>query len=640
MSNDFIPSWSKTLECLSLESLDGDKIILPSSVLEELLRGFNQILPSPLIFKILDEKSGLHLHVGVREFTSNEGSAFFPNWVNEAFNDFSQSSDNLTLKFTVSKLPKGSWAKLTSVDNDLKLIKNVRAMFEASLRSNFTALTKGQFLWAQYGGKKLKFLVEELKPENAVDIIDTDLEIDIVSPANLESSELPLINNNNQKRVIPLDTPIKQSISKGIHFFEFLWDRNSDISITLRSSQIFGPDIFALPGIQESSENTHLWAVYSSSRFKKLHIPSTDPLFKSSYHYSFSISSSIECDYEVTVGDFVPEIEEDLTPNEDEYNCETCLKNVSKSKAAVHSAFCARNNIACKECRSVFLKKDFNSHWHCEICNFGGDVLDKDRHFDFFHRVKMCECKTEVPGYHGLSRHKIIDCSQRLMECRYCHNMVLNGDFSNKPEDRLLNLTEHESYCGDRTIACAKCSAHVALKKMMVHAQYHDYLKQRQPPPFAKCINFGCIRPQPVEPNVLKFCQSCFSPFWSPNFDPGNKLLLSKMARKYHGQLTTGCNNSWCCNPHCATSIGKNLDPTAAALSLFPLLKVPQSSSDQCYFCMDSSSIKRWQQVMELKSRIGERYLVEWCIKALETTENDVNAAISWLRSHAPTITS
>lgn len=109
----------------------------------------------------------------------------------------------------------------------------------------------------------------------------------------------------------------------------------------------------------------------------------------------------------------------------------------------------------------------------------------------------------------------------------------------------LEGLASHESYCGGRTIKCVKCGKAVILKNIAAHGKMHEVEKQNQKlPPL--CRNANCTRI--AADNSLRLCTVCFGPFWSPTADPTKKMLYTRVARKYHQQLTIGCKNAWCKN--------------------------------------------------------------------------------------------
>jgi len=72
----------------------------------------------------------------------------------------------------------------------------------------------------------------------------------------------------------------------------------------------------------------------------------------------------------------------------------------------------------------------------------------------------------------GLTRPLLLaqtQCRLRMVHCRFCSASVRAGDPSLSYADREKGLTEHESYCGARTAACALCGQAVLLKENDVH---------------------------------------------------------------------------------------------------------------------------------------------------------------------------
>ncbi|CAG8448953.1 14159_t:CDS:10, partial [Gigaspora rosea] len=220
-----------------------------------------------------------------------------------------------------------------------------------------------------------------------------------------------------------------------------------------------------------------------------------------------------------------------------------------------------------------------------------GDYLEKEKHIFIFHTSRQCSCGFEVESLPGLAQHKRTTCPEKLITCRFCYNLVKQGSPSTNQHDLLEGLTAHESYCGGRTTTCVKCHQPVVLKNIATHNMMHEIEKQnRKLPPL--CRNKNCVRI--AADNVLKLCAICFGPFWSPTADPEKKMLYTRVARKYHSQLTTGCGQSWCKNLHCATGNSSPQDPTTAALSLTPLLKQLQLSTTAfMYLCVDEQTTKK-----------------------------------------------
>lgn len=152
----------------------GDKILLPPSILENLS---NKDVKWPLIFEIVNKESERKTHCGVLEFTSDEGCAYLPYWMIK--NLFAIEGETLFFKY--ANLDKGNYVKIQPQTSDFLDISNPRAVLESNLRF-FTCLTKGDAIAIDYNHKIYWLNVLEVKPGNAISIIETDINVDFSLP--------------------------------------------------------------------------------------------------------------------------------------------------------------------------------------------------------------------------------------------------------------------------------------------------------------------------------------------------------------------------------------------------------------------------------------------------------------------------
>lgn len=262
---------------------------------------------------------------------------------------------------------------------------------------------------------------------------------------------------------------------------------------------------------------------------------------------------------------------------------------------------------------------------------------------EIYHGWYQCTCEAfEGPSLPELALHRRTKCSDRFIICRYCHTLVQQGGPASDPRDRIQGLASHESYCGNRTIPCQKCTQLVSLKNVQVHAQHHAYQRQNQPTP-QLCSNQNCVRARPLTTasNVLGACTVCFGPYWVSTEDPKHQKLVQRLAKRYHTQLTDGCGNSWCRNIHCATAQKKPMEANAAAAEMMKILKEAKIGSvkgdQRLWLCVDEGTSDKRMTAELLEQDLNGRFRVEWCIKALETIRSkDMEAAAQWLNLHAP----
>ncbi|KAL0083963.1 hypothetical protein F4703DRAFT_1606168 [Phycomyces blakesleeanus] len=217
-------------------------------------------------------------------------------------------------------------------------------------------------------------------------------------------------------------------------------------------------------------------------------------------------------------------------------------------------------------------------------------------------------------------------------------NLVPQGIKSTDTRDRLLGLSAHESYCGSRTITCQKCKRQIPIKEIQVHAKIHEVARQQQAiPPL--CSNQNCVRPRAN--NKLGLCQFCFGPFWATEDDPNNIKLVQRIARKLHSQLVTGCQHEWCRNKCCVTCTHMPQEATLAARTLIPMIQPLQRQlasgiTPTLYLCVDEATTRKKFLAEMLAESTADKYDLGWCVKALETEQEDLEKARHWLDTNAP----
>jgi hypothetical protein len=202
--------WSShyTVEQAPEEFNNSDKIVLPSSALEQLLQkaGSSGLLPSPLTFQLRHTHSGATIHCGVKEFSSSSNTTVFvPSWIMTSLG--LNQGDHVLIKLDL--LPKGTWAQLQPLSADYRDITDYRAALEAHLRGHYHTLTKGQTLSCKYGGRTYQFKVLQLKPQDAVSIIDTDLEVDMEPIKTDDMLKDSAANVSTKSNIVQLNQSIK-----------------------------------------------------------------------------------------------------------------------------------------------------------------------------------------------------------------------------------------------------------------------------------------------------------------------------------------------------------------------------------------------------------------------------------------------
>uniref|UniRef100_A0A5S6QNX3 Ubiquitin fusion degradation protein UFD1 n=1 Tax=Trichuris muris TaxID=70415 RepID=A0A5S6QNX3_TRIMR len=155
----------------------GGKVLLPHSALDWLTR-LN--VSYPMLFKItnLDKTAkNRFTHCGVLEFHQEEGFCYLPHWL----------MSNLLLcegglaKIELVNLPVGSYVKLRPQNRFFCRLTNPSAVLELKLR-HFACLTKGDMIAIEYNNKVMEFFVQELRPADAVSIIECDMNVEFETP--------------------------------------------------------------------------------------------------------------------------------------------------------------------------------------------------------------------------------------------------------------------------------------------------------------------------------------------------------------------------------------------------------------------------------------------------------------------------
>ncbi|KAI9994224.1 hypothetical protein PInf_016792 [Phytophthora infestans] len=166
---------------------DGDKITLPVSALEE-LNPQNALDLGVFTFELSfddDQQGGeaptvrSQTHAGVLEFVAEERTVGLPPKVAASlFRYTKQLPASIQVRFV--RLEKGKFASLRPKGEgfgDRQI--DFKHMLERSLKAH-TTLTEGDVLFVRHGRETFEVLVTELKPDRAINILNTDLEVDMI----------------------------------------------------------------------------------------------------------------------------------------------------------------------------------------------------------------------------------------------------------------------------------------------------------------------------------------------------------------------------------------------------------------------------------------------------------------------------
>merc|ERR1712050_100281 len=85
-------------------------------------------------------------------------------------------------------LKKGTFVKLQPLTSEFLDIHNPRAVLENTLR-NFATLTVGDCIVIDYNQKQYEIEIVECKPDNAISIIEADVNVDFAPPKDYKEPE-------------------------------------------------------------------------------------------------------------------------------------------------------------------------------------------------------------------------------------------------------------------------------------------------------------------------------------------------------------------------------------------------------------------------------------------------------------------
>lgn len=634
--------WRGSLTAIRDERINTDKVILPQSILENLVNQAS-MLPTPLTFRLKSGNNNKYTHVGVSEFSSEEGFVYLPKSVGDNL-EIEKESMMIDVEFKV--LPKASGLKIKPLLESDQHVDDYKVMLEAQLNRTHTALTKGDVLTVSDPldiKKGIRFLVEQVKPADAVCIVDTDVDLEVSGQSNVQ------VGDEQQQKEINIEETVSLKIhSKSNHLLELKqWDNSRELKFVIETN-IEESTVNAFIGIDDTtSESSFIWSTLLSSLCNKsLSISPHDPFIKGQPHddgTTTTIPSLFVCIRNDHAADTAAisvsatqtsEQIMDTTTTPDDKQCPNCHQSIPPQSFTLHTTFCQRNNITCSDCNRVFSKREGgipSTHWHCIEHLINGDTeSSKDLHDFYYHEQTTCSsCGEAFSNQIAASHHRQTSCPSSLHICRFCHLKIPREETS--ATDAIEGLSGHESRCGVRTTDCPKCNVPVRLKELTSHMKFHDYQRLENIKPQI-CTNINCSKLSSSSSsdttNPLNLCGFCYGPLHTQAYDSDNKKLKSRIERRYVIQLTQGCGRTSCMNSYCASGTGKKLSISEA----MPIVR--QLLTERWFaFCVDEMTTKRKLIVDEL-TREGE-YDQAWCTAAVENSKGKEPLAREWLHNNA-----
>lgn len=545
------------------------------------------------------------------------------------------------------------------------------------MQSAYTALTKGDTLVitdpASNNKNYFQCLVTDVKPEDAVCIVDTDIDLDIVTPVSTTQhkgkgkSTTEKVDRTSKEISIGGSPSIITHLDSTYDAKLILkaWNPRLPLRLNLGSldetHEIDSVNLFV--GINEyaTSSDSFLWStLLSSSRAqeKSITIDPSDPyLFVNdkltselviSVHSEDAAFSNLVVTVDQSEDEEMTDSESVPSASSDSRECTNCHQSVPSRSYQLHLTFCERNNIVCPlGCGQLFLRRDGGipeSHWHCKDCSdaihsaiYGNTASSKLIHDSYVHtEIDSCpSCHSSEPfsSKIALALHQATTCPNKLHICRFCHLKLPQETAS--PVDILEGYSGHESHCGSRTTDCPQCKRAVRLRELNSHMEYHNLQRLTNNKTPTLCSNANCVRTVPnSSPSTLGLCTMCFGPLHSTIHDPTGSRLKMRVERRYVIQLTRGCGRPSCTNTSaCATANPVKL-PMPQVMQRVKELQQQLDEQKVLMFCVDEMTTKR-KMFVDFLAEGEQIYSREWVAKAIEETKGSESNARKWLETNA-----
>lgn len=172
---------------------------MPPSALDQLTRLHIQY---PMLFKLRNNQQARHTHCGVLEFVADEGRIYIPYWMMR--NLLLEEGDLVEVE-NVS-LQVATFTKFQPQSVDFLDITNPKAVLENMLR-NFACLTRGDVISIKYNEREYELCVLETKPDDAISIIECDMNVDFAPPVGYQEPKRP----EKKDEDVEMDTHIDPS---------------------------------------------------------------------------------------------------------------------------------------------------------------------------------------------------------------------------------------------------------------------------------------------------------------------------------------------------------------------------------------------------------------------------------------------
>eukprot|EP00349_Pseudokeronopsis_sp_Brazil_P010605 CAMPEP_0202977560 /NCGR_PEP_ID=MMETSP1396-20130829/84315_1 /ASSEMBLY_ACC=CAM_ASM_000872 /TAXON_ID= /ORGANISM="Pseudokeronopsis sp., Strain Brazil" /LENGTH=189 /DNA_ID=CAMNT_0049716317 /DNA_START=538 /DNA_END=1104 /DNA_ORIENTATION=+ len=160
---------------------------MPASALHELAR---LRITYPMMFMVTNPQLAKKTYCGVLEFSAEEGTCIFPIWMMNQL--FLEDGSEIILRNT--DLKKGRLIVLQPHETAFINLANPKAILEQEL-TNYALLALGRYDKQQYQGKAYDIDVVECKPDEAICVVEADIEVDFRPPHDYK--EIPMTKKDS-----------------------------------------------------------------------------------------------------------------------------------------------------------------------------------------------------------------------------------------------------------------------------------------------------------------------------------------------------------------------------------------------------------------------------------------------------------
>lgn len=436
--------FSRILEAVPYQGV-GDKIKLPPSCFTELSEqgAFDK---GPLHFSLslihqeatmqaesADKGLSRMTHAGVLEFAVEEGFVALPQhcWSN-LFPEEAPSSASVEVRYVW--LPKGTYAKLQSVEFGFSDIPNHKAVLETSLRQHAT-LSQGDILTVNHGALTYHLRVLELKPSSSISVLETDIEVDIIGPESVDSTNQyilrPLTIGKPELGVVEEGKYVYYKFSLDDDTWKRIASKDVNIMVNLESQTQDGDtDLYvSRHPLLFPTQHQHMWSSHDLGS-KALLLGAEDQNLGSGTYtvavYGYKGTSK----YQVSVNNHDMSTQRlgqhaassSSSAEVDTLECRNCKRHIPSRTISLHEAYCSRHNTVCQYagCGVVLRIEESERHIHCEKCSKAFQREEIEKHMKVFHEPLHCPCgivlekeqmvRTKlIPSYFQLSAFFALD---------------------------------------------------------------------------------------------------------------------------------------------------------------------------------------------------------------------------------------